>query len=99
SSDKDLAGILHLLAPHFDHAYLTRYTDNPRAVAPEKLAALLSPAALSFSLHASPHDAWQAACADAGAEDLLCVTGSVFLAGEMRPMLTQALPSPERKRR
>src|SRR5262249_7270 len=29
SRDKDLAGMLHALAPHFAHAYLTRYGTNP----------------------------------------------------------------------
>jgi dihydrofolate synthase/folylpolyglutamate synthase len=31
--------------------------------------------------------AWQAAQAMAGPEDVLCITGSVFLAGELRPLL------------
>ena len=34
SSDKDLAGMFRALAPHFDHAFLTRYCDNPRSVSP-----------------------------------------------------------------
>jgi dihydrofolate synthase/folylpolyglutamate synthase len=33
SSDKDLAGMFRVMAPHFSHAWLTRYTDNPRWVA------------------------------------------------------------------
>lgn len=38
SSDKDLSGMLRVLAPLFTHAYLTRYTHNPRAVPAETLA-------------------------------------------------------------
>src|SRR5262249_30307543 len=35
SSDKDLEGMLRLLAPPFDHVYLTRF-NNPRSVVPEQ---------------------------------------------------------------
>jgi hypothetical protein len=88
SSDKDLPGIFRVLAPHFAHAYLTRYAHNPRAVPPEQLAALLRQVSdLPFSLHPTAAAAWQAARAAAGADDLVCVTGSVFLAGELRPVL------------
>jgi dihydrofolate synthase/folylpolyglutamate synthase len=88
SGDKDLAAMLRTLAPHFAHAYLTRYTTNPRAVAPEALAALLGPAAgLPFTVCPDPVEALKAASASAGPDDLICVTGSVFLAGQLRPIL------------
>jgi dihydrofolate synthase/folylpolyglutamate synthase len=38
----------------------------------------------------SPAAAWEEARRMAGPDDLICVTGSVFLAGEMRPLLTAA---------
>ncbi len=41
SSDKDLAGMFRVLSPHFAHAFLTRYTNNPRSVPAERLAELL----------------------------------------------------------
>jgi dihydrofolate synthase/folylpolyglutamate synthase len=88
SSDKDLPAMMRVLAPHFDHAFLTRYTNNPRSVAPEKLAALLpGDGNLRYTLCATPHDAWLAARAQAGADDLICITGSIFLAGELRPKM------------
>jgi dihydrofolate synthase/folylpolyglutamate synthase len=88
SSDKDIAGMFRVLAPHFDRALLTRYTDNPRSVAPEQLLDWWRGAGdRPASTHASPGEAWSAARADAGEADLICVTGSVFLAGEMRPLL------------
>jgi dihydrofolate synthase/folylpolyglutamate synthase len=88
SSDKDIFGMFRVLAPHFDHAFLTRYTDNPRSVSPEDLltwwrGAGDRPAATC----ATPALAWKAAQEMACKVDLICVTGSVFLAGEMRPML------------
>jgi dihydrofolate synthase/folylpolyglutamate synthase len=90
SGDKDLPGMLRLLAPHFDHVYLTRFVTNPRAVPPERLAELLQAnSAAPFTLCASPAEAWERARADAASDDLICATGSVFLAGELRPLLVR----------
>jgi dihydrofolate synthase / folylpolyglutamate synthase len=36
--------------------------------------------------HATPLEAWQAARTAAADTDLICITGSVFLAGELRPV-------------
>ncbi len=89
SSDKDLSGMLRVLAPLFTHAYLTRYTHNPRAVPAETLAGhWQAVGGGAHSLYATPAEAWQAAVATARPADLICVTGSVFFAGELRPLLT-----------
>jgi dihydrofolate synthase/folylpolyglutamate synthase len=88
SGDKDLPGMLRLLAPHFDHAYLTRFVTNPRAVPPERLAERLRAVSeLSFTVCDSPGETWERIRADTGPDDLICVTGSVFLAGELRSLL------------
>jgi dihydrofolate synthase/folylpolyglutamate synthase len=89
SSDKDLSGMLRLLAPHFAHAFLTRF-GSPRSVPPEQLAELLRRTAeLPCSVWPTAPEAWQAARALAGPDDLICITGSVFLAGELRPLLVR----------
>jgi dihydrofolate synthase/folylpolyglutamate synthase len=96
SGDKDIPGMFQVLGPHFAHAFLTRFTSNPRSVPPEQLAAMLQAhPSLPYSLHATSADACQAALAQAGADDLVCITGSVFLAGELRPLLVEgsALPA------
>jgi dihydrofolate synthase/folylpolyglutamate synthase len=91
SSDKELAGMFQILAPHFHHAFLTRYQNNPRSVAPDELALLLSRVgALPFTLCRSPAEALTMARDRAGVNDLICITGSVFLAGALRPLLTEA---------
>jgi dihydrofolate synthase / folylpolyglutamate synthase len=88
SSDKDLPGIVQVLAPHFDHAYFTRYGQSSRSVPPQDLLALWQRTATSpATAHATAPEAWQAARAAAGPDDLICVTGSVFLAGELRPRI------------
>jgi dihydrofolate synthase/folylpolyglutamate synthase len=88
SSDKDLAGMFQVLAPHFAQAYLTRYGNKTRSATPEELLELWRRTsdhpAMTF---ASAAEAWQVARAAAQPDDLICVTGSVFLAGELRPMV------------
>ncbi|QJW95470.1 bifunctional folylpolyglutamate synthase/dihydrofolate synthase [Frigoriglobus tundricola] len=90
SSDKQYADILGVLAGYFDHFHLTKYGTNPRSVPPERLAETLAAVApgAAFTTHATSADAWHAARAAAGPDDLVCVTGSVFLAGELRGALT-----------
>jgi dihydrofolate synthase/folylpolyglutamate synthase len=93
SSDKDLAGMLDLLAPHFAQAFLTCYHSNPRGMPGEQLLDILRRTAdLPATVYATPAEAWQAASASAGPADLICVTGSVFLAGEVRPLLAGFQP-------
>jgi dihydrofolate synthase/folylpolyglutamate synthase len=88
SSDKDLAGMFRVLSPHFAHAFLTRYTDNPRSVSAEKLAELLrANGHLPVTLCPTPPEAYRAARAAAAPDDVIVITGSVFLAGELRPLL------------
>jgi dihydrofolate synthase/folylpolyglutamate synthase len=90
SGDKDLPGMFEVLGPHFTHVFLTRFTTNPRSVPPETLAAMLeSRASIPYSLHPTPDDACQAALARAGVDDVICITGSVFLAGEVRPLFVE----------
>ncbi|HWY88664.1 MAG TPA: cyanophycin synthetase, partial [Gemmataceae bacterium] len=86
SKDKDVAGMLRILAPHFDHVGLTRFTPSPRSVAPEELAQLLPPGTRA-DVFAAARQAWEACRAQATGSDLICVTGSVFLAGELRPLM------------
>jgi dihydrofolate synthase/folylpolyglutamate synthase len=88
SSDKDLAGMFRVLSPHFAHVFLTRYTVNARSVPPEQMAELLRASGdVAITLCPDPADAYRAARAAAGDDDLICITGSVFLAGELRPLL------------
>jgi dihydrofolate synthase / folylpolyglutamate synthase len=88
SSDKQYPEMLRILSGYFDHFHLTKY-GNPRGVPPEKLASVLAEMSPGkpFTLHAISREAWTAARAAAGAEDLVCITGSVFLAGELRSVL------------
>jgi dihydrofolate synthase/folylpolyglutamate synthase len=91
STDKDLSGMLGILAPTFTHVFLTRY-DNARSAAPHDLAERLRRCAdTPCTLCPTAAEAWQAALAFAGPDDLICVTGSVFLAGQLRPLMINCL--------
>jgi dihydrofolate synthase/folylpolyglutamate synthase len=90
SSDKDLAGMLKVLAPLFNHVFLTRFSHSPRAVPAERLAEILrEQSVVPFTLCSSPAHAWNAARSATTPDDLICITGSVFLAGELRPIIMQ----------
>src|SRR5262249_22766402 len=91
--DKDLAGMLHLLAGHFNHVFLTHFNNNPRCVPPERLVDL-NPKTVPCSVCPTSEAAWLAAQSAAGPGDLICITGSVFLAGELRPILVRDLAYP-----
>jgi dihydrofolate synthase/folylpolyglutamate synthase len=84
SNDKDLSGMLAVLGPHFRHVYLTRFHNSPRFADPTALAALLDNAGVAHTVHTSSAAALAAARHASKPEDLICITGSVFLAGEMR---------------
>jgi dihydrofolate synthase/folylpolyglutamate synthase len=90
SNDKDVVGMARVLAPHFAAVVATRFTTNSRAVTPEQILAIFAQAGLSGTTAATPAEAWEQARRLAGEDELVCVAGSVFLAGEMRAILTAA---------
>lgn len=88
SRDKDIPGMLAELAAVTDAIYFTRYTSSPRSASPQELARLWPGPAPCFA-HDRPQDALRAACRAASPPDLICITGSVFLAGELRQHVHQ----------
>lgn len=95
SSDKQFPEMLRVLAGHFDQFHLCQFGNNPRCVPPVRLAEVLAEVAPGrpATVHATSAEAWAAARAAAGPDDLVCVTGSVFLAGELRPVLAELEPT------
>jgi dihydrofolate synthase/folylpolyglutamate synthase len=88
SGDKDLAGMFRVLCPHFQHIFLTAFSTSTRTVPPNQLAAILRGVAdISYTICPRAAEAWQTARATASPNDLICITGSVFLAGELRPLI------------
>ncbi|MBI1904437.1 MAG: bifunctional folylpolyglutamate synthase/dihydrofolate synthase [Planctomycetia bacterium] len=90
SRDKDVLGMLRVLLPHFQKAIFTRYLLNPRGVPAEELAEAARGHATPFVVCPDPAAAWNEAASDLAPDDLVCVTGSFFLAGEMERQVQKA---------
>ena len=85
SRDKNVRGMLEVLLPRFDEVIFTRYWTNPRGVPPEELEALAAElSGIGRHVCTDPATAWQSAQKLATKEHLICVTGSIFVAAEMR---------------
>ena len=85
SEEKDLGGMLDRLLGRFDEVIFTRYLTNPRAVPPEELARHgLDLTGRRYPVCGDPGDALRAVRRLAAPDDLICVTGSFFIAAEIR---------------
>jgi dihydrofolate synthase / folylpolyglutamate synthase len=98
SKDKEAATMLGQLLPHFEHVMLTRFLNNPRAIDPEELRGLATTLLAEGSIQpavetrADPQEAWRQVAAESGPDDLVCITGSFFLAAELRGMVGAETP-------
>jgi dihydrofolate synthase/folylpolyglutamate synthase len=88
SADKDLKAILDVLVPCADVLWLTR-AEPIRSLDPERLAELARSCAPTLELEVvpDPESAVRRAAEALGSDDLLCCTGSVYLAGIARSVL------------
>ncbi len=90
SSDKDQEAILRQWAPLADEMILTRYTSGQRATPPETLLNLMSAHDRSHCRiidHAG--EALETVLKAAAPDDQIIVTGSLFLVGELRPLMRE----------
>ena len=87
--------MLALLLPCFDVIILTRFVTNPRALEIEQLETECQSVIDQFDSAApipfiesckDPEAAWQRARQLAEPADLICITGSFYLAGEIRSL-------------
>jgi dihydrofolate synthase/folylpolyglutamate synthase len=85
---KDVRGMLELLLPAFDRIVFTCYTTNPRGIAAEEMKALaIELGGQQVSVQPDVASAWNEVQTLATDEDLICLTGSFFLAAEIRPVI------------
>ncbi len=88
TKDKDVVGMVRQLLPRFDSVILTQYLNNPRAVPVESLHRIVQSVSDSpCHVVATPAEAWQLARRITTPNDLICVTGSFFIAAEMRDLI------------
>ena len=83
SEGKDAHGVVDTLAPYADKIFLTR-SKHERAALPTALQPLVRAAAPGAEIYTrdDASSAFDAAAAAAGGEDLVLITGSLFLVGE-----------------
>jgi dihydrofolate synthase / folylpolyglutamate synthase len=86
AKNKDAAGILKEIVPIADKVYLTRFLQERRKTQSlgniSRIAKRLTKK--KIFVHIDPHEALAAARKAAGRNDLILVTGSFFLTGELR---------------
>jgi dihydrofolate synthase/folylpolyglutamate synthase len=95
-ADKDLQNTLRLIAPLADHILLTQ-AEAERSASPEQLEAVL-PVALRERVlrQATVPEALNMARDLASSEDLICISGSLYLVGAVRYLLLGSLIPDER---
>ncbi len=96
SRDKDAQQMLQLVRPHFETIILTQFETNPRAFSPQDLAAMLDPNQTADATNTptilmaeTPLEALSVARKTVGNDGVICGTGSIFLAAELRSLLRQ----------
>ena len=98
SADKDVRSMMSIIVPHLDEVVLTRFLGNPRSVPVAQLqemaADILKDSESTPVIYGeeSPKEALSQARRLAGEKDLICITGSIFLAAEVRGLLKAQMP-------
>ena len=90
SRDKDVDSMLRSLSSYFDEILLTRASDQPRAFSHDDLgnrAEAILGRSESWDRFPNVAGAWNAARNRSSPEDLVCVTGSFYVAGEAKRLL------------
>ncbi|MCH7799831.1 MAG: bifunctional folylpolyglutamate synthase/dihydrofolate synthase [Planctomycetes bacterium] len=88
--DKDIPALLRELALGGDKLIFTRARGNPRATDPEILHRIFTEQSSKMSqIAATLPDALELATRAVGRDDLICITGSFYLAGEAKKHLEQ----------
>jgi dihydrofolate synthase/folylpolyglutamate synthase len=89
--EKDVRGMLQRLLSRFDSVVFTRYLNNPRAVPPEEIGEIaFALTGRRYPIHLDPGQAWNELHRHVSGEDLICVTGSFFIAAEIRRLIRPA---------
>lgn len=89
NSDKDIDGIAEALATIADGVFAVR-ADHPRAMDPERIANTFDALGVPVKVQLTVGEAIDAAMAEAPADGVICVLGSLFVAAEAREHLGMA---------
>ncbi|MEK6701678.1 MAG: folylpolyglutamate synthase/dihydrofolate synthase family protein [Planctomycetota bacterium] len=90
AADKDVGAMVAKLAAGADKVIFTKATDNARAMEPRELQRRFAEASGKMTQTAPTlKEAINLAARAAGREDLICVTGSFYVAGEAKKLLAE----------
>ncbi len=88
TKDKPVKEMLKLLLPWFEWVVLTQYCNNPRGMDYTELMNIAcSISEKELFVVETPHQAWEFASARSDDTEMICVTGSFFIAAELRDLL------------
>jgi dihydrofolate synthase/folylpolyglutamate synthase len=99
SRDKDVPGMLRVLLPHFQRAILTEFQENLRAVPVSQIAEWAKQEMTRSNVQVDceqieavrlPSEAWKLVQQAIKPNELICITGSFFIAAEMRGLAKAA---------
>ena len=91
AADKDITGIMDQVSTGADKVIFTRAAGNPRASRPEELAEIYAErSGREAQVCQSLREAMRVAVSAASREDLICVTGSFYLVGEVKTLVAKA---------
>ena len=93
SADKDIAGMMAELLPLADEVIFTR-ASHPRAASPEEMLEKAKALGFSGKVVEPAGKAVEKALRDSGPEDLICVTGSLFLVADAKEAWASVLGKP-----
>ena len=96
---KEYGEMIRQILPHCRRLVLTQYQDNPRGVDVSQLETharagmqrLNGADRPQIEVQPMPGDAWRSAHEQACEDDVICITGSFFLAAELRSTVIQSL--------
>lgn len=85
TQEKQFREMLEILLPRFERVVLTRYWNNPRGLPLDQLAAVAAEVStVPQEVFPTPSEAWRRIRQLTTPDHLVCVTGSFFLAAEIR---------------
>ncbi len=91
ADDKDIASSLGALLPVVDEAFFT-LTNSPRAAKPEALASIARGLGCpKVRTEPGTAQAFRLALAATAPDEMLLITGSLYLAGDLRPLILETL--------
>ncbi|MCL2004797.1 MAG: bifunctional folylpolyglutamate synthase/dihydrofolate synthase [Planctomycetaceae bacterium] len=84
SLGKDILGMFSEIAGRFEHIFLTQSSTSHRRFPPQELRSMLALPDAKVTVLEDCNAAWERCLSMAAPDDVICITGSLYLAAELR---------------